>query len=328
MGVIVPVRAPAPWLGEALAAVLGQDPPPDRVVVVDDGSAAPVAVEPRCELVRRDAPGGPAAARAAGLERLGEVELVALCDADDVWEAGKLRAQLGALARHPDATLCFGRATVVGPDGAPTGERWEEPPAGRLEAGALAPALFASNPIPTSSVVVRAGAVQEAGGFESPLEQAEDWDLWLRLLALGRPFACEPGARVRYRRHPGALTADVRALGTARLALHAAHAALVDEPTRLRARAEDLRALARGHVRARDWSAARGALSEAASLAPPSRAERALAVALAIPGLRALLGRRDPYRSSFRSTPPAPAPAVGVPAAASRKPPAGPSRER
>jgi glycosyltransferase involved in cell wall biosynthesis len=298
VGVIVPVRAPAPWLGEALTAVLAQDPAPGRVVVVDDGSTEPVEVEEPCELVRRDAPGGPAAARAAGLERLGDVETVALADADDAWEPGKLAAQLEALARHPDASLCFGRAVVVGPDGRPTGERWDEPAPGVLEAGALARHLFAANPIPTSSVVVRAEALRAAGGFDSSLGQAEDWDLWLRLLALGRPFVCEPAARVRYRRHPAALTADVRALARARLALHEAHGGLVDEATRRGVRAEDLRALARGHVRARDWAAARAALREAAGLAPPPPRDRALAAALAVPGLRGALGRRDPYRPS------------------------------
>jgi glycosyltransferase involved in cell wall biosynthesis len=300
VGVIVPVRAPAPWLGEALATVLAQEPAPARVVVVDDGSDHPIEADPGVEVVRRDAPGGPAAARAAGLERLGGVDLVALADADDAWEPGKLRAQLDALERHPEASLCFGRATMVGPSGEPTGEHWDEPAAGALEAAALAPRLFVANPIPTSSVVVRADALRAAGGFGSAFEQAEDWDLWLRLLALGRPFVCEPAARVRYRRHRGGLTADVAALARARLALHDAHAALVDEATRRSVRAADLRALARGLVRVRDWNAARAALGEAAQLAPPPVRDRALATALAIPGLRAALGRRDPYRSAAR----------------------------
>jgi glycosyltransferase involved in cell wall biosynthesis len=307
VGVIVPVRAPAPWLGEALAAVLAQEPPPARVVVVDDGCSEPLELDPRVEVVRRDATGGPAAARATGLERLGDVDLIALADADDAWEPGKLRAQLDALERHPEATLCFGRATVVGPDGAPTGERWDEPPGGSLEAAALAPRLFVANPIPTSSVVVRVDALRAAGGFASAFEQAEDWDLWLRLLALGGRFVCEPAARVRYRRHPGALTADVAGLARARLALHDAHAALVDEATRRSVRAADLRALARGLARERDWTAARAALRDAAELAPPTPRDRALATALAIPVLRSALGRRDPYRRGAHRAPgPAP----------------------
>src|SRR3954447_3472269 len=122
VGVIVPVRAPAPYLAEALASVLGQEPAPDDVVVVDDGSR-PALVEPAGVRVVRVADGlGPAGARQAGLRAL-DCELIALADADDVWESGKLAAQLGALEANPSAAVCFGRAVVVGAGGRPTGER-------------------------------------------------------------------------------------------------------------------------------------------------------------------------------------------------------------
>ena len=300
VGVIVPVRAPARWLGEALGSVLAQDPAPERIVVVDHGSPEPLALSPEhsgaCQLVRLDAGGGPAAARDAGLAGL-DTDLVALLDADDAWEPGKLAAQLTALEVHRDAVLCFGRATVVDPDGVPTGEGWAEPPAGRLAASELVAELFAANPIPTSSVVVRAESVRAAGGFAAPTTVAEDWDLWLRLLARGGAFVCAPGARVRYRRHPDALTADVAGLARAGLALHERHAALVDPATRDRVRAADLRALARGLVREGRPAQARDALREAAGLAPASGRDRALAALLAVPGLRAAAGRRPPYPS-------------------------------
>jgi glycosyltransferase involved in cell wall biosynthesis len=135
VGVVVPVRGFAPYLAEALDSVLAQDRPPAVVVVVDDGSDPPAALHPdhagRVRLVRRDVAGGPAAARATGLAALGgEFGLVALCDADDAWEPGKLAAQLRALQSAPAAVLCFGRALVVGADGRPTGEGWAEPAPG------------------------------------------------------------------------------------------------------------------------------------------------------------------------------------------------------
>ena len=136
----------------------------------------------------------------------------------------------------PDAALCFGRALVVGTDGRPTGERWTDLAAGRHEGAALQSLLYAANPIPTSSVVMRRGALERAGGFESPVRLAEDWDLWLRLATRGEPFVCAPDALVRYRRHAGGLTADVAALARCQLELHRAHGDLV-EPERARARA-------------------------------------------------------------------------------------------
>ncbi|MDT7803233.1 MAG: hypothetical protein QOI78_6666, partial [Actinomycetota bacterium] len=179
VGVIVPVHGFAAYLAETLDCVLGQRPPPDEVVVVDDASPEPVVLHsdhaPRCTVLRRERCGGPAAARASGLQALGKgVDLIALCDADDAWTDGKLATQMTALERFPQAAVCFGRALVVGADGRPTGERWAQPAPGLHQGPALQALLYESNPIPTSSVVLRRAALERAGGFESPVRLAED----------------------------------------------------------------------------------------------------------------------------------------------------------
>ncbi len=267
VGVIVPVHGFAPYLAETLDCLLEQSPAVDEIVVVDDASPEPLVLHPdhvpRCTLVRRGSCGGPAAARATGLAALDAVVgLVALCDSDDAWVSGKLAAQLAAFSRFPSAALCFGRAVVVGADGRPTGERWAQPAAGPHSGPALQSMLYEANPLPTSSVVLRRDALEAAGGFESPVRVAEDWDLWLRLAAGDESFICEPKAVVRYRRHPGGLTADVAALARCQLELHRAHGSLVAPEVRERALAADAAALR---------SATRG-------------------------GLRSLLPKRDPYR--------------------------------
>jgi glycosyltransferase involved in cell wall biosynthesis len=299
VALLVPARAPALFLAETLDAVFAQEPAPDLVVVIDDGSQPPLMLHPdhadQCVLVRRETSGGPAAARADGLKAAGDVDLVALCDSDDVWQPGKLAAQRDALARHPGAALAFGTATIVGVDDRPTGERWEQLAPGPHAAAQLAPLLYERNPIPTSSVVMRRAALADAGGFPTPLRLAEDWDLWLRLLARGAEFVAVPEARIRYRRHPGGLTADIAALAESQLAMHERHAALVDEATARRRLAADHVAFARGHTRLREWRAARESLRVARKLHPATREERLLAAALAIPVARRALGRRNPY---------------------------------
>lgn len=304
VGVIVPVRGQTPFLPHALEAILGQEPPPADVVVVDDASPDPVALPDkalrRCRLVRREARGGPAGARQTGLEAL-RTALVALCDSDDVWEPGKLAAQVAALSEHPDAALCFGRATVVGPDGAPTGERWEEPDPGPHSPDDLLPLMYDRDPIPTSSVVVRRDALEGAGGFASSVPYGvEDWDLWLRLLASGATFVCQPEARVRYRRHGSGLTADLENLARGSLEIHERHSHMVGSEVREEARARDLTTLARGRIRRRDYAGARAALREAATHADPSPRERGLRLLLTLPGVRGALGRRPPYASGRR----------------------------
>ena len=279
IGLIVPVRAPAPFLDEALRSAREQASPPDEQAIVYDEHGD-----------------GPAPTREAALARLGDCNWVALLDADDAWEPGKLAAQRDAIARHPDAVVCFGRGTAVGDDGRPTGERLPELPPGPLAASDLAPVLFESNPIPTSSALVRRDALVRAGGFAAPAPLASDWDLWLRLLARGGQFVCEPRARIRYRRHAGGVTADVAALAESMLKVHAAHADLVGEDSRRRAESRDLVLLARGRIRQRRYREAADALRRADALVPLGGRERMLRRLVALPGVRTALGRRAPYR--------------------------------
>ena len=279
IGLIVPVLPPAPFLDDAVRSALEQERPPDVHAIIPDE--------------RGD---GPAATREAGLAQLGDCDWIALLDADDAWEPGKLAAQRDAIAGHPDAVVCFGRATAVGDDGRPTGETLPELPAGRVTADELAPLLFDSNPIPTSSVIVRRDALVRAGGFAGPAPLASDWDLWLRLVADGGSFLCEPSARIRYRRHAGGVTADVAALAESRLKVHAAHGSLVDEDSRRRSEARDLVLLARGRIRQRRYADAADALERADALEALSGRESALRTLVRVPGVRAALGRRAPYR--------------------------------
>jgi len=298
-GVIVPVHGWAPLLAETLDAILGQDPRPDEVVVVDDGSPEPLVLlnehAPHCHVVRHPECRGLPAARATGLAQL-STELVALCDDDDAWEPGKHAAQLASMEAHADAAACFGHAHIVGLDGRPTGELWDEPPAGLHAAAALLPLMYERNPLCVSSALLRREAVLAAGGLDSPLARVADWDLWLRLLAAGHPLVMQPDAVVRYRRRPGALSADIAGLANEGLRMHAMHAGLVDEPLRCGVEAADRVALARGLVRERCYGAARGELHHAARLRPLNAHDRLLQWVLAVPGLRAGLGRRDPYR--------------------------------
>lgn len=297
VGVILAARAPVPYLAEALESVLSQQPAPDDIVVVDHGSTPPLSGLGGVRIVRLDDPeGGPAAARDAGLAVL-DTELIALVDADDIWQPGKLGAQLAAFEAHPDAAVCFGRAVVIDGAGRETGERLPELPAGRLDAGALRRPLYERNAIPASSAVIRRDALEAVGGFAPamPLPAATDWDLWLRLVEAGHAFVCEPAARIRYRRHARGLTSDIARLAGAGMALHERHAHLVDPGAAYEARARDLETLARGRIRERRYGEAKEALSEAAALSRPAARERLLRIAVAIPGIRAALGRRPPY---------------------------------
>jgi glycosyltransferase involved in cell wall biosynthesis len=296
VGAIVPVHGPAPWLPEALASAVGQERPPERILLVDDASAQPIVAPGGVSVVRRDARGGPAAARETGRGALQDCELIALLDADDAWESGALAAHLEALERHPKAALSFGRPLVVDEDGDPTGEEWPAPAAGPQDPGELARFMFRVNPIASSAVVLRSGALDAAGGFTSDHEPAEDYDLWLRLLASGFEFVHTPAATTRVRRRPGSLSADIARLAAEKLRVQERHAKLVDPAVARAARADLLRARAQGLITRRDYASARAALAEAAALEPLPARLRVAGAASRVPLLRAALGRRSPYR--------------------------------
>jgi glycosyltransferase involved in cell wall biosynthesis len=302
IGVVIPVHGEAPWLGESIAAVLAQEPTPLEVVVVDDGSPQPLAAAGGVRLVRLDVQAGPAAAREAGLAALGDVDVVALADADDVWEPGFLAALVGALGRFPSADVAFGRPSIVGPHGRPTGEVWDSYPAGLLEPERFGALLFERCLIPMPGAVVRRSALEAAGGFDGgpPLAAATDWELWLRLVGHGSAFVFEPEAVVRVRRHEGAHTRDIARLAESIMAVHEAHAGLAPEEVRRVVRSRDRVALARGRVRQRRYAEARQLLTEAGEGGRLGLRERLLRSLLVVPGVRELLGRRDPYRSPFR----------------------------
>jgi glycosyltransferase involved in cell wall biosynthesis len=300
VGVVIPVHGFSPYLIQTLEAVLGQDDAPAEVVVVDDGSPRPLVlpdgVAGAVRLVRRDEQGGPGAARNAGVAALGEaIDHVAFCDHDDVWMPGYLAAHERAIAHHPDATILTGDAVVVGPDDRPTGEPWQGMHPGSHRAALVLPTVYERHPVCLSATIVRRSAFVDAGGFDERLPQAEDLDLWLRMLERDERLVCALGATVRYRRHPAGLTHDLVALADSLLHVHRAHAAHVRESVAQRATAADLRARAAGLTRLGCYADARVEYDRADELIPPLLGDRWRSAVLAVPGLRARVARRGPY---------------------------------
>jgi glycosyltransferase involved in cell wall biosynthesis len=173
------------WVGEAVASLLAQTLAEVEVIVVDDGSTdrtpdvlAAIA-DPRLRVERR-AHAGLAAALNAGLA-LARAPLVARLDADDLALPERLGRQAAFMRAHPDVVLLGTAAREVHPDGRQARVVWAP-----VEDRALRRALRWRNPLVHSTVMLRAGAVAAAGGYDATLEVAQDYDLWIRLAAHGR----------------------------------------------------------------------------------------------------------------------------------------------
>jgi glycosyltransferase involved in cell wall biosynthesis len=200
--VAVPAYNAARFIGETLDSIAAQSFHDHEVIVVDDGSSDGTAelVEARGDVrLLRRANGGPAAARTDAI-RHGSGELIALVDADDLWEPEKLARQVEALDGDPGLLLV---GTAARTFGGPT------PPDEAPAEGRVTERLIEVDFLTTSSVMFRRSAFEQAGGFDTTREliSVEDYDLWLRMSLLGR-FGFVDEVLVRRRWHESNLSAD------------------------------------------------------------------------------------------------------------------------
>ena len=180
VSVLMAVRDGAPWVREAVESVLAQTAGDLELIVIDDGSTdgTPALLEavrdPRLRLERREPRGLTRALnRALALAR---APLVARLDADDLALPERLARQGAFLETHPEVGLLGTAAREV--DGAGRQVRVVRPP--EDDAG-LRRALIRENPFVHSSVMLRRGLCEQAGGYDEALPVAQDYDLWMRL---------------------------------------------------------------------------------------------------------------------------------------------------
>jgi mycofactocin system glycosyltransferase len=195
--IVIPVRDRGAELERCLDAV----GPGWDVLVVDDGSRDRAAVAAVCarhgaRLTRRDASGGPAAARNTALRQV-STELVAFLDSD----CEPPHRWLECLAGHFDDPLVAAVAPRVRP----------RPTAGRrsvdrylasrspLDMGAEPAAVHPGGRVsyvPTAALLVRREAL--GAGFDERLRYGEDVDLAWRLHDEGRRLRYEPAVVVEH----------------------------------------------------------------------------------------------------------------------------------
>jgi len=225
---VVPVRDRADRVGRTVAALAGVAGVAE-VVAVDDGSrdaSGAVARAAGARVVQRAVPGGPAAARNAGLAAT-TAPLVAFVDSDCVPEPG----WLGPLLAHFADPAVAAVAPRIGGRRATGGrpfERYESvrAPEDRGPVEGLVRPRGRIAYVPTAALLVRRDALVAVGGFDEALRFGEDVDLVWRLVDAGWTVRYEPASRVRHdhRRTLGPLLARRLAYGTSAAPLARRHA--------------------------------------------------------------------------------------------------------
>lgn len=171
------------------------------VIVVDDGSRTPTPTMPGARNIRRERPGGPAAARNAGLSEV-STRFVVFCDADveiDPDEVGDVLPQL--LGHLADTKVALVAPRVVSTPGADLLAAYEnvESPLDMGDEPALVRPGSRVSYVPSAFVVADTAALRRVGGFDEGLRFGEDVDLVWRLVAAGDDVRYEPRVRVRHR---------------------------------------------------------------------------------------------------------------------------------
>jgi len=184
--VVIPCYNRADTVEQALDSVLTQAEPPQRVILVDDGSSDRTArvlrelerCHGRVQAVLLPRNGGASAARNAGMA-CARAEWLAFLDSDDAWLPGAAVALLDAAGDHDVVVGQFRRAWPDGTLG--------DPECG-WEAGDILPALARTGAIGPSWSIVRRTAAASVGGFDPSFHNCNDWDFYVRLLAVDARF--------------------------------------------------------------------------------------------------------------------------------------------
>ncbi|MFD2232603.1 glycosyltransferase family 2 protein [Phaeospirillum tilakii] len=213
VSVVMPAYRNAATIGRALASIAGQTVPPREVIVVDDGSdddtvAVVKAMAGRMGPVRLRLFTQPNQGAGAARNRavaVAEGAWLAFLDADDQWLPTKLAR---SLAESDGLVMSSHNLINVAPDGTESYNdsraRWRRDPADPYRT------LFLRGFISSSTVLVRRDALVAAGGFDETLRSAQDYEMWLAVLAgAGDRFRTFGDPLLRYTLAPDGITSRI-----------------------------------------------------------------------------------------------------------------------
>ena len=211
LSVIMPVYNGERYIAAALESVAAQDNGEIELVVVDDGSSDGTLDIVRgfakvltIRLITAGRIGNWVAITNLGL-REATGDWACFLHQDDLWLPGRL-ARLWPEMKNTESHLILHNARFIGPDGKEHGS-WNCPlTQGTTPSHSFLERLLVQNFIAIPSPVFRRRIALDSGGLDEKLWFSADWDLWLRLGAMG-PVHFIAETLSAFRIHPASQTA-------------------------------------------------------------------------------------------------------------------------
>ena len=203
--VLVPAFNSEGTIRWAVESALAQTVNELEVIVVDDGSAVPVAQslcmvrDSRLRVISHDRNRGAAAARQTAL-RAARAPLISHLDADDTWQRDYLEAVLPHFG-DPDVGVVYTNASLVDHPLGWTDYMRDLPymPDPSEHPIDTFPRIADQDPIPVLTATARTQAVKDVGGYPRWLRFCEDYYVFLKLAAVGWRFAYVDERLANYR---------------------------------------------------------------------------------------------------------------------------------
>jgi glycosyltransferase involved in cell wall biosynthesis len=182
----------APFVAEAITSVLSQSLTNIELIVVDDASNDRTAeivasiCDERLKLICQPFNRG-VHVRNLALS-LARGHYIAFQNSDDVWQLDKLARQLEVMEANDNLTACFTGVALIDVDGNAKKNSWGDnlfTVENRLPRAWLRHFFDVGNCLALPSAMVRRADLVKLGGFRGSLVQLPDFDLWIRLAALG-----------------------------------------------------------------------------------------------------------------------------------------------
>ena len=123
IAVVIPLFNHERYIGDALRSVLRQTRPPDRVVVVDDGSsdgsleAARSVADSRITILSQQNAGAHHALN-GGIAQAADCDYIGILNSDDLYEPERIESCMRCLESHPSAAVAATRLKMIDENGA------------------------------------------------------------------------------------------------------------------------------------------------------------------------------------------------------------------